>query len=92
MPGSSGNSQAAARNFLAGTRWREKETSGIEHASADLFRGSRYALVGVEAQADARSKAFAELIHTLGAETVWCDADTHDWAVEWFRTCRKGWR
>ena len=80
--------QAAARHFaggraqfLGGHPMAGKETSGIEHASADLFRRSRYALVGVEAQADARKKAFAEVIRTIGAEPVWCDADTHDWAV-----------
>jgi prephenate dehydrogenase len=81
-------SQTAARyfsgstaKFLGGHPMAGKENSGVEHASPDLFHGSRYALIGVEADADERVKAFAEVIHTIGAEPVWCDAETHDWSV-----------
>jgi prephenate dehydrogenase len=79
--------QAAARHFtgsakfLGGHPMAGKENSGIEHASADLFRGSRYALIGNESQSDPRATAFTELLKAIGAEPVWCDADTHDWAV-----------
>ena len=33
-------------------------------------------------------KDFAETIRAIGAQPVWCDAETHDWAVGSCRTCR----
>ena len=65
--------------FLGGHPMAGKELSGIEHAVADLFRGSRYALIGHDS--DERVERFAALLKRLGAEPVWCDAETHDWAV-----------
>ncbi len=38
-------------------------------------------MIGSEEDADTRVKKFAEVIRTIGAEPVWCDAETHDWAV-----------
>jgi prephenate dehydrogenase len=79
--------QTAARHFASGAKFlgghpmAGKETSGIEHASADLFHGTRYALIGDASDADARTSAFTELVRIIGGEPVWCDADTHDWAV-----------
>lgn len=79
--------QVASRHFRRGAKFlgghpmTGKENSGVEHASADLFRDSRYALIGDESELDWRVTAFAEVIHTIGAEPVWCDAGTHDWAV-----------
>ncbi len=79
--------QAATRHFTGSTKFlgghpmAGKENSGVEHASADLFRGSRYALIGNESDSDPRATAFIELLKAIGAEPVWCDADTHDWAV-----------
>ena len=67
--------------FLGGHPMAGKEHSGIEHADADLFRGSRYALVASERDPDPRVEHFAALLKHIGAEPVWCDADTHDWAV-----------
>ena len=58
-----------------------KENSGIEHADADLFRGTRYALIASEGDPDPRVQQFAALLQRIGAEPVWCDAETHDWAV-----------
>ena len=58
-----------------------KENSGIEHADADLFRGTRYALIAPERDPDPRVEKFAALLRGIGAEPVWCDAETHDWAV-----------
>jgi prephenate dehydrogenase len=77
--------QAAQRHFardakfLGGHPMAGKENSGVENASAALFHGSRYALIGNES--DSRARAFVEVLHAIGAEPVWCDADTHDWAV-----------
>jgi prephenate dehydrogenase len=67
--------------FLGGHPIAGKETSGIERADADLFRDSRYALIAAENDTDSRVTAFAALLRTIGATPVWCDAETHDWAV-----------
>jgi prephenate dehydrogenase len=67
--------------FLGGHPMAGKETSGIARADAQLFSGARYALIGSEDDPDPRMVGFVALVHALGAEPVWCDADTHDWAV-----------
>jgi prephenate dehydrogenase len=67
--------------FLGGHPMAGKEQSGIEHADADLFRGSRYALIASEDDPDLRVQQFAGLLRRIGAEPAWCDAQTHDWAV-----------
>ena len=67
--------------FLGGHPMAGKEHSGIEHADADLFRSSRYALIASENDPDSRILRFAALLRCFGSEPVWCDADTHDWAV-----------
>ena len=67
--------------FLGGHPMAGKETSGIARADAELFSGARYALIGSEDDPDPRVQGFAALVRTLGAEPVWCDAETHDWAV-----------
>jgi len=67
--------------FLGGHLMAGKEQSGIEHADADLFRGSRYALIAPDHDPDPRVQQFAGLLRGIGAEPVWCDAETHDWAV-----------
>ena len=67
--------------FLGGHPMAGKENSGIEHADAELFRGSRYALIAPENDSDPRVHKFAALLRRIGAEPVWCDAETHDWAV-----------
>lgn len=69
--------------FLGGHPMAGKELSGIAQAHAQLFHGARYALIGGDEDSprDTRSSAFAELVSGLGAEPVWLDAATHDWAV-----------
>jgi prephenate dehydrogenase len=71
----------AGARFLGGHPMAGKEQSGIEHADADLFRGSGYALIASESDSDSRVQKFAALLLRIGAEPVWCDAETHDWAV-----------
>jgi prephenate dehydrogenase len=79
--------QQAQKYFRGGTRFlgghpmAGKENSGIEHADADLFRGTRYALIAPVSDPDPRMQKFAALLQRIGAEPVWCDAETHDWAV-----------
>jgi prephenate dehydrogenase len=67
--------------FLGGHPMAGKETSGIEHADAGIFRGAPYALIGNECTADERVRAFAALVSAIGAQPIWCDVDTHDWSV-----------
>jgi prephenate dehydrogenase len=70
-----------AARFLGGHPMAGKEHSGVEHADAELFRGAPYALMGPEETSDARAKQFAEVVRAIGAQPVWCDPETHDWAV-----------
>jgi prephenate dehydrogenase len=67
--------------FLGGHPMSGKETSGIAQAGAGLFRNTRYALIGSLDDPDPRIRGFAALLRAIGAEPVWCDAETHDWAV-----------
>jgi prephenate dehydrogenase len=67
--------------FLGGHPIAGKEMSGIENADAELFRGSKYVLIGTGPEQDERMRRFAELLRAIGAEPVWCDAETHDWAM-----------
>ena len=79
--------KAAATHFRGGARFlgahpmAGKEKTGVDHADAELFRGAPYALVANETDSDPRVQAFAEIVRALGAQPVWTDADTHDWAV-----------
>jgi prephenate dehydrogenase len=75
------NAFVGGARFLGGHPMAGKETSGIAQADANLFSGARYALIGSEDDADPRVQGFAALVRALGAEPVWCDAETHDWAV-----------
>ena len=67
--------------FLGGHPMAGKEHSGIEHATADLFRSAPYALIASEDTLDERVRDFAALVRQVGANPVWCDAETHDWSV-----------
>jgi prephenate dehydrogenase len=75
------NAFTGGARFLGGHPMAGKETSGFARADANLFSGARYALIGLEGDPDPRVQGFASLLQILGAEPVWCDADTHDWAV-----------
>jgi len=67
--------------FLGAHPMAGREAPGIEHASAELFRGARYALIAGKDDADARVRQFAALVESLGAQPMWLDAERHDWAV-----------
>jgi len=79
--------KAATTHFRTGARFlgahpmAGKEKAGVDYADAELFRGASYALIAREDEPDPRVKAFAEIARTIGAQPVWTDADTHDWAV-----------
>jgi prephenate dehydrogenase len=73
--------------FLGGHPMAGKEISGIASADANLFRGSKYALIGTAAnpapppQIALRVTNFVSLIEKFGAEPVWLPADVHDRAA-----------
>jgi prephenate dehydrogenase len=70
--------------FLGGHPMAGKEISGIAAADAELFRGSKYALIGKpggESTNDPRVTEFVALVEKLGAEPVWLDAEAHDRAA-----------
>jgi prephenate dehydrogenase len=73
--------------FLGGHPMAGKEISGIAAADAELFRGSKYALIhppgesGKGKPRHPREAEFVALIGKLGAEPIWMDAATHDRAA-----------
>ena len=70
--------------FLGGHPIAGRELGGLEHADAELFRGARYVLVKDgrnNEESDPRVRKFVELVRLIGAEPVWSDAATHDWAM-----------
>jgi prephenate dehydrogenase len=72
--------------FLGGHPMAGKEISGIAAADGELFRGSKYALIGESAAGnaeprDARVTKFLALIEKLGAEPVWLNEEAHDRAT-----------
>jgi prephenate dehydrogenase len=74
-------------HFLGGHPMAGKEISGIAAADANLFRGSKYALIRASAkekvikEREPRVADFVALIEKLGAEPVWLEAETHDRAA-----------
>src|ERR1700680_672727 len=74
-------------HFLGGHPMAGKEISGIDAAEANLFHGSKYALIHPSAKEKAhrerelRVAGFVALIKKLGAEPIWLAADTHDRAA-----------
>lgn len=72
---------AGGARFLGGHPVAGREVSGVENASAEIFHGTRYALIANENDADERVRQFARLVQSIGAEPVFLDADTHDWAA-----------
>lgn len=77
-----GSGERAAK-FLGGHPIAGKELSGAGHADAGIFHGAKYALIGdaSEESRDLRVARFVELLGRMGAEPVWIDAETHDWAL-----------
>ncbi len=67
--------------FIGGHPLAGRESSGIENASAELFRGAEYVLVGEERPPAAGALRLAGLLGEMGARVVWLDAETHDWAA-----------
>ena len=69
-------------SFLGGHPMAGREVGGIENADPDLFVGKKWGLIQDDRRgAEDAEKEFAELVEKLGAQPVWMDAETHDWAV-----------
>jgi len=74
-------------HFLGGHPMAGKEISGIAAAEANLFRGSKYALIHASTkektvkERETRVTGFVALIEKLGAEPVWLEAEAHDRAA-----------
>jgi prephenate dehydrogenase len=74
-------------HFLGGHPMAGKEISGIDAADANLFRGSKYALIRPSArekldqEREQRVAALVALITKLDAEPVWLEAEAHDRAA-----------
>jgi prephenate dehydrogenase len=73
--------------FLGGHPMAGKEISGIAAADANLFRGSKYALIRSSTKENSgnehepRIAEFVALVQKLGAEPVWLEAEAHDRAA-----------
>jgi prephenate dehydrogenase len=67
--------------FVGGHPMAGKESSGIDHADADLFRDAPYALIVPPNAPDARARAFVHIVELIGGKPIYCEAETHDWAV-----------
>jgi prephenate dehydrogenase len=67
--------------FLGGHPIAGKELAGIDNADPKLLDGAPYALIGREEASDERVARFVALLRALGAQPVWCDPETHDWAM-----------
>ncbi|HEY4838464.1 MAG TPA: prephenate dehydrogenase [Candidatus Acidoferrales bacterium] len=69
--------------FLGGHPMAGKETEGIAAADEKLFQNAKYALIeeNSETKNNPRVAAFVSLLEKMGAQPMWLDADTHDWAV-----------
>ncbi len=78
---------AGGARFLGGHPMAGKEISGIAAADEELFRGSKYALMGPPARDNSRTERgprvaeFVALLEKLGAEPVWLEAEAHDRAA-----------
>jgi prephenate dehydrogenase len=69
--------------FLGGHPMAGKETEGIAGADEKLFQNAKYVLIeeNSETKDNPRVAAFNSLLEKMGAQSIWLDANTHDWAV-----------
>lgn len=55
-----------------------KETSGVDEADADLFRGCVYCLTPAPEASSQAIQAVVRLVETIGAKPLFIDAEEHD--------------
>jgi prephenate dehydrogenase len=64
--------------FVGGHPLAGAETTGVEHARADLFDGATWYLTPTERTSGVLYERLHRLVHGLGARPAAIDADTHD--------------
>jgi prephenate dehydrogenase len=65
-------------SFIGGHPMAGKETSGIDEADADLFRGCVYCLTPSSCATPQAVKKLKRLVESIGAKPFFIDAETHD--------------
>ena len=75
----------AGKRFLAGHPMAGKESSGVEHADADLFQNAVWFFTPIEGQTlnDGLIGEFAGWIDQIGARVATMPADEHDRLCAW---------
>jgi prephenate dehydrogenase len=73
----------AAERFLPGHPMAGKEHSGIEHAVADLFRGSVWLITPLSDRCTDQQSAFLGLVAATGARVETLALDHHDRLCAW---------
>lgn len=71
----------AGRMFVGGHPMAGKETSGIEAAEADLFRGCTYCLSPAKGASREAVQEVMTMVRAVGAEPLFLDASDHDYLV-----------
>jgi prephenate dehydrogenase len=66
------------QRFVGGHPLAGAETTGVEHARADLFEGATWYLTPTEGTSGVLYERLHRLLHALGARPAAIDADTHD--------------
>ncbi|MEE8471197.1 MAG: prephenate dehydrogenase, partial [Dehalococcoidia bacterium] len=65
-------------SFVGGHPMAGKETSGIDEADADLFRGCAYCLTPAPGATQQAMKTLTGLVESIGASPLIIDAELHD--------------
>jgi prephenate dehydrogenase len=65
-------------SYIGGHPMAGKETQGIKHADAALFKGAAYCVIPSPAAGEGAVKSVLGLVSILGAEPVFIDAEEHD--------------
>jgi prephenate dehydrogenase len=65
-------------SFVGGHPMAGKETSGLDEADADLFRGCTYCLVPAPNAGRDQVDLLGGLVKSIGARPLYIDAETHD--------------
>lgn len=68
----------ATVSFIGGHPMAGKETSGLDEADANLFRGCVYCLTRGPTATEEAVKELAKLVESIGAKPLFIDAESHD--------------
>jgi prephenate dehydrogenase len=65
-------------SYIGGHPMAGKETQGIKHADAELFKGATYCVIPTPRASEGAMKSILGLVNILGAEPLFIDAEEHD--------------